>query len=293
MSSTGRNLPGHELDALGAYDTPPALCDAITAWVPLQHGDEILEASVGSGNMLAALARHPATYQLEAMDVDPMVRGLDLVHELGGIATVPTSSNRDPELVELFQARLDAMGVPRWRQALALAGFLVTCPARSPLWVIGNVPYSVTDPARPCQDCGATGRVPGARAGTTRKCSTCGKWPKGKRPKLADGSRLPVGWVADLVIPVADLHLRRSLEVTRRHVVINLRLNHLGGAQRFLDLWKGVGHLRAVKVCPQRPSYAHGGTDSTEAAVFWWDLEWDRDWWEGGWLPWRGPEAAP
>ncbi len=213
--------------------------------------------------------------------MDPFAPGLDLAYARGSRVTTPSSETRDQVAAERWARELEALGIPRYRQALAVSGFLVTPPASRPLWVFGNPPYSVIDPACPCPDCDGSGQVPGARGGS-RKCPACNRWPAGKRPQ-----GLPEGHQAERLIAVADLHVRRALEVTRRHVVYVLRLPYLGGMDRFSSLWAGGG-LRAVWTAVGRPSYAHGGTDSVETAVFWWDRNWTKPHFEGGWLTWKG-----
>jgi hypothetical protein len=307
MSSTGRNLPGREVNALGSYDTPVDLCRAVVERLGRERvisaGTRILEPSCGSGSWIQALQAHQAdrrrevgadwTVHLEALDVDPTVTGLDLVHAAGGTVTTCDRRNFDPMADAWARNELRAMGVQAHRHDAAAAGFLVTAPAGIPDLILGNPPYSVTAPRTPCPSCAGTGEVPRAgrrldSAGRGRKCLDCDRWPAGRRP---DG--LPLGTQAELVIQVADLHIRRALELTRRHVVMVLRLPLLGGRDRFASLW-ALGHLREVWTVVGRPSFAHGATDSVESAVFWWDREWrpassdDGPSFTGRWLSW-GP----
>lgn len=289
MSATGRNLPGNEVNALGAYDTPPELCRAVVARLAeagvLGPGVRVLEPSCGSGNWIGALralesVRPGAPSQIEVMDVDPLAPGLDLAAGLGARVTDCCEVTRDPEACAVAARELDALRVPAARQGVAAAGFLVTRPAERPDLVVGNPPYSVTAPRCACPDCGATGLFPGAREGTTRRCPACNGWPAHRRPE-----GLPLGWLPESVIPVCDLHIRRALAVTRRHVVFVLRLPFLGGRDRYRNLWR-LGGLRAVWTVVGRPSFAFGGTDSVETAVFWWDREWPHNYFAGGWLCW-------
>lgn len=287
MSARGLNLPGRETNPLGAYDTPLGLCRAVVerldAHPDMGPGRRILEPSVGSGNWIRALQEDPARWarlEVEAMDLDPLAPGLDLAHLAGCAVTSPSSANFDADADAWARAELERQGVPAYRQDVAAAGFLVTAPQRRPDLILGNPPYSVTAPEIPCPDCGATGEIPGSREGSTRKCPACNRWPAGKRPKgLAEGHQ------PERLIQVADLHVQRALGLTARHLVLVLRLPFLGGQERFRDLWS-LGGLRAVWTVVGRPSFAHGGTDSVETAVFWWDREWTRPTFEGGWLTW-------
>ena len=288
MSSAGRNLPDHPRNDLGAYDTPLGLCRAVVARLrdvgALSPRDQVLEPSVGSGNMVRALLELEIGICLEVLDLDPMAPGLDVAHAAGGLATTPSAANFDPEADRWARLELEAAGVPSCRQGLAASGFLTTRPATRPDLILGNPPYSVTAPAIPCPDCGATGQIPGAR-GRTRKCPACNRWASGKRP-----GGLPEGYQPERVIGVADLHVRRALELTARHLVLVLRLPFLGGQDRYRDLW--TPHPpRAVWTVVGRPSFAHGGTDSVETAVYWWDRTWTALTFEGGWITWE--DAAP
>jgi len=85
---------------------------------------------------------------------------------------------------------------------------------------------------------------------------------------------------------VADFHVRRALDVTRRHLVLVLRLPFLGGQDRFQALWSRR-QLRAAWTVVGRPSFGFGGTDSVETAVYWWDRDWNRPTFEGGWITWE------
>lgn len=282
MSSTGRNLPGREVSALSAYDTPLEVCRAVVDWIrEADNGetpDDFLEGAIGSGNWLRALvaAGVPAS-RVEVMDLDPLVPGYDLAAELGAVATHPRPTNRSPELVAEVLAELARMKVPEHRRAAVAAGFLVTEPQRRPWWSLGNPAYSVTPPGEDCPDCDGTGLRYHKR--TDQLLGPCKKCMRGKNP--TPGLYYPPP------IAVADLHIRRSLAVTRRHVVYVLRQTHLGGLERYARLWSELGCLRAVRTIIPRPPYAHNATDSVESAVFWWDLQWDRSHYEGGWLRWH------
>lgn len=294
----------------------------------IRPGQRILEPSCGSGNWIRALfdlqlerrkqirlaeaagtaeafgalpdhwvegGACPALH-LEAMDVDPTVAGLDLAYEGGGTVTTCDRGNFDRAGDAWARRELRAMGVPDHRWDAAAAGFLTTAPAERPDLILGNPPYSVTAPRVRCPTCDGTGRlarkdrggqaVPAGLPVKWRKCPDCDRWPEGRRP---DG--LPLGMQPELVIQVADLHIRRALEVTRRHVVMVLRLPLLGGRDRFGSLWS-LGNLREVWTVVGRPSFAHQGTDSVESAVFWWDREWrprsalDGPSFVGRWITW-------
>lgn len=289
MSATGRNLVENPTNALGAYDTPPGLCLAVVDRLEEERVLYpftdlcVLEPSVGSGNMIQALkARGWLEHvHLEAMDLDPMAPGLDLAVAVGGLANRCAPHHHDPTAMALTTAALDAAGVPRHRQGLAAAGFLTTASQRGRVdLVLGNPPYSVTAPPVPCPDCGQTGMIPGARK--PRRCPACNAWKEGKRPP-----ELPEGHQPARLISTADLHVHRALDITSRHVVFVMRLPFLGGQERFRDLWRSRPYLRAVWTVVGRPSFVHGGTDNVETAVYWWDLEWTKPTFEGGWLTWE------
>lgn len=247
MSATGRNLPGREVHPLGSYDTPFELCRA--AWWRFLDcaGPQrrALEPHVGAGNWIRAMQTVPPGWnhervqppQIEAMDLDPDALGLACTAGLGGVVT-PCAPPRD---------------------ALE-AGFIVTAPATTPDLVIGNPPYGVLGPPRPCPRC-TIGIRPDCR-----RCKGSGEVPA--------------------MIPVAELHVRRALEVTARHVLFLLRAGFLAAAER-QTLW--TAHPpRAVWHVVQRPSFrGGGGTDSTDYVVVWWDRTWHETHHLGSWLSWR------
>lgn len=155
---------------------------------------------------------------------------------------------------------------------LVRTGYLVTRPRLGRAdWTIGNPPFGVP---RPCTDCTPPGQLVGPG------CERC----KGQ------GTRGTV--------PVAELHVRRALELSR-NVVFLLRLNFLGARER-LGFWRSTP-LRQVAILVPRPSFSrvciecggtgvgaagpchacddgkvHGasGSDSTEYGAFWWDHDW-------------------
>jgi len=86
----------------------------------------------------------------------------------------------------------------------------------------------------------------------------------------------------------AEAFVRRSLDVTGRHVVFLLRLAFLEGALR-AALWRETP-LRKVWVLTERPSFTGGGTDSAAYGWFWWDREYSGEP-SMGWLSWKtGPD---
>jgi len=67
----------------------------------------------------------------------------------------------------------------------------------------------------------------------------------------------------------AELHVRKALEVSRRHVCFLLRLGFLESQERF-PFWSS-SPLRHVFVLSRRPSFDGMGTDATAYGFFWWD----------------------
>lgn len=91
------------------------------------------------------------------------------------------------------------------------------------------------------------------------------------RHNLRDGHDLIIGnppfSVADKIIPslIARLHPTRGV------LVLLLRLNYMGGQERFKTLWRDHMPSR-VYVLPARPGFMpNGRSDSTEYALYVWD----------------------
>ena len=70
----------------------------------------------------------------------------------------------------------------------------------------------------------------------------------------------------------AQAHVEHALNITRRYVVMLLRLAFLESIGR-VAFWNGQGaRLREVRVLARRPSFVGtNGTDSAAYGVFWWD----------------------
>ena len=135
-----------------------------------------------------------------------------------------------------------ALNMPRRPWRTQVGDFLTTSVER-PTWVVGNPPYAV--PGDPVQ------------------CSKCkGLAPRGCRKCKGLGYTQPM-------VPVAEHHARRGLEVAERGVAMLLRLALLAGQKRTV-LWQRYPPA-VVWVLPQRPSFTGGGTDSYDYAWITWD----------------------
>lgn len=301
MSAHGRNDGDHQPDVLGIYDTPDDLVEAIAGagwcgrvWTgrdyvqvddpqpALLEGEllpdhQVLEPSAGSGGWLHTLLRRGHRPELiEAMDVDPLA---------GCYTDTPPGVVATPCAGELDLVR---------------AGFLTTAPRATPTWVLGNPPYNVQPPPLVCPRCLGVGQVvklggklvpfqgEAAQALEPRSCTTC----------RGDGSLTPKP------TSVAELHVRRALEVTSRHVVLVLRQGFLGSQVRTFGRAVDEGYpfevplfrehrLRAAMVAIPRPRFKWGASDNAETAILWWDREWPHAWYRGGWLRWTGRTTSP
>lgn len=278
MSATGR---GAVYRPLATYYTPAGVAEAALEYlVPraeLHRGLRFLEPHVGSGAFLQALYHQrlvaPDGGNVLVEDLDPEAPGLHLpgAHE----------ARLAPDTGDLVRT-----------------GFLAPTawPGERPDVILGNPPFAVTPPPITCPACDGLGtRHRRRKDGTTtsRPCRAC----------KAEGTVQP------RPIAVAELHTRRALELTRRHVVFLLRIGMLGSAER-RAFWAGPSPapLRACVVltprcgfecaCPRcggtgcdtchgagrRP--IGGGTDSSEYALFWFDLAYTgRPYVD--WLTWR------
>lgn len=305
MSAHGRNNDEHQADALGIYDTPRDLVDAIAGrgwdgrvWTgreyvqvgepepALLHRDgelradhRVLEAHAGTGVWLQALVDSGHRPELiECMDVDPLAGCYELAPRLGATATA-------------CGGELDFMR----------CGFLTTEPQHRPDFVLGNPPFNVQPPSFHCPRCRRAGVLvkvkgklvpheatnPEHQGLVARDCPDC------------DGTGTQVPKPAS----VAELHVRRAIEVSARHVVLVLRQGFLGSQVRQfgraidpeydfeLPLFR-EHRLRAARVIIPRPRFRWNGSDNAESVVLWWDREWPHDWHEGGWLRWSGRTGA-
>jgi hypothetical protein len=142
----------------------------------------------------------------------------------------------DPRAPALHMAR-------PWRTQV---GDFLTADVGRPQWVVGNPPYAVPGDPVTCKKC------KGIPVEGTGACSKC----KG------------VGYTRPMV-PMAENHARRALQVAERGVAMLLRLALLAGQKRTL-LWRS--HPPAiVYVLPQRPSFTGGGTDQYDYMWCVWD----------------------
>ena len=295
MSASGRNLPHHPTSPLGAYDTPPELCRAIYRKALdlglLSRDTPILEPHVGSGNMLAALNTEAHRGPVEIMDVDPTAPGLELGRTLAaqGRPVIVDAAPEDPGARAWATAQVEADKIPTHRHPLVVDGFLVRRPVLSgpELVILGNPPYSVTPAPETCPRCNGAGRVvkrgavsrdPGQPPPPVR-CPGCSD-------KLAERG---TGLVKPPPIGVADYHVHRGLQVARR-VIYVLRGPFREGQARYRSLYAS-GTLAEAWTSPRRASFAWGGTDSTETAVFTWDLDLrpdpvDGPGYVGRWIEW-------
>ena len=138
----------------------------------------------------------------------------------------------DPRAPALHMAR-------PWQQR---AGDFLTADVGRPQWVVGNPPYAVP--------------------GEPKKCSRCKGHAQGCIKCQGSGKTRPM-------VPMAEHHARRGLEVATRGVAMLLRLALLAGQKRSL-LWRS--HPPSiVHVLPQRPSFTGGGTDQYDYGWFVWD----------------------
>jgi hypothetical protein len=235
MSATGR---GSEYIENGVYLTPAPLARALVALVPfLDTPTMVLEPSVGGGAFVAALLererRTRVYHRYQAIDVDPMATGLDMVREEGGWA--------------------------------AAGDFLTAALPVRPGAIVGNPPFAIPQPARPCATCAATGWRTSPRkiagweydpipAAWKRACQRC------------DGT----GSITPAPLPVAEKHMRRCLDVVAPggHVALLLRLAMLEGTER-REFW--LQHpARKVWPLSRRPSFTGSGSDATAYGWFWW-----------------------
>lgn len=282
MSSTGRNLPEHPVNALGAYDTPPELYRAIYRKALdlglLTRTTPILEPHVGGGAALGALEAEGHQGPIEVMDLDPTAPGLELGRHLASLGrqVIVDAAAEDPEARAWATAQVEADKIPAHRHPLVVAGFLTRRPvlAGPELVILGNPPYSVTPGPETCPRCLGSGTVVAVRGKAAelpdapRKCC-----PTCKPPKP------PPGWKAERgegriqppAIGVADYHVHRGLQVARR-VIYVLRGPFREGQDRYRSLYAS-GTLAEAWTSPRRASFAWGATDSTETAVFTWDRD--------------------
>lgn len=222
----------------GAYYTPVAEARAIVgSWAEefracpaagRHHGRvlRVLDPSGGGGAFPMALLHHNLVRpgSLEVLDLDPEARALRLP---GGMLRTVAPVTEDP----------------------VLTGFLVTDPQQQPDLVVTNPPFGVPRPPDPCDRCGGSGKVEvdkrqrkllaeGYQVGQRAPCTRC----KGKGE--LEYTR---------ALPVAREHVERSLAVSRRYVLLLLRLAMLEADDR-VDLWAGTP-LRHVDVLTTRPEF--------------------------------------
>ena len=182
-----------------------------------------------------------------AMDLDPLAPGLGEARRLaerypGDWTVIACAPSVDPV----------------W------CGFLTTVVPRVQV-VVGNPPYSVTEPLYT---------------------------PDGQRLLYPPGHR-KAGQPRSRKHVVAELHARRALEISTRHVFLLLPLPFLCGQERHRDgaaphdadqaFWNEWGHtLRGLWPLITRPSFGEyagdntstsgrKGTSSQDYAIFWWD----------------------
>jgi hypothetical protein len=284
MSSTGRNLPEHPVNALGAYDTPVPLYRAIYRKALdlglLTATSPILEPHVGGGAALEAMIAEGHQGPIEVMDLDPTAPGLELGRRLAaeGRRVLVDLAPEDPEARAWATAAALAQGVPAHRLGLVVAGFLVRRPvlAGPELVTLGNPPYSVTPGPEVCPRCLGLGTVVGVRGKAAelpdapRKCCPTCKPPKDQIPE-GHHPTWGTGQVQPPAIAVADLHVHRGHQVGRRTIYV-LRGPFREGQERFRSLYAS-GTLAEAWTSPRRASFAWGATDSTETAVFAWDRD--------------------
>jgi hypothetical protein len=203
---------------------------------------------------LAIVARLPGEVLLrspESVLSDPYI----LEPHVGGGAFVQALKDCGvaPQQIEVMDINPDAPGLEMCRPSgiSSVGDFLRVEPRRRPYVVIGNPPFSrpETDP---------TG-IPTGRMG--------------KKSPIMEGC--------------AELHVRRALRVTTRHVLFLLRLAFLESQERIL-FWKGYPP-RKVWALSQRPSFTGGKTDSCAYGLFWWDKQWSlsKEPTQLGWMNWK------
>lgn len=297
MSAHGRNNEEHQPDLLGIYDTPRDLVEAVIGrgwdgrvWngrdyvrvddpaPALLEGEllphhRVLEGHAGSGVWLQALVDrgHPPEL-IECMDLDPEAGCYALAPRLGAVAT-PCSGDQD----------------------FVRCGFLTTEPLATPDFVLGNPPFNVQGASSTCSRCEGWGRVVKAKGRLVPHRAGDPLVPEPRTCTDCDGK----GRVTPKPVSVAELHVRRAIEVSARHVVLVLRQGFLGSQVRAfgravdpdypfeVPLFR-AHRLRAAMVAIPRPRFRWNGSDNAETVVLWWDREWPHDWHRGGWLRWSG-----
>lgn len=305
MSAHGRNLDEHQADALGIYDTPRDLVEAIVGrgwdgrvWngrdyvqvaapePALLAGElaphhRVLEGHAGTGVWVQVLVDAGHRPELiECMDLDPLAGCYSLAPQLGATATA-------------CGGELDFMR----------CGFLTTNPQHEPDFVLGNPPFNVQAPTTRCERCEGEGQVRKVKGKLVPFKIDLARAADLEHERLPEPRTCPdcdgTGKLVPKPTSVAELHVRRAIEVSARHVVLVLRQGFLGSQVRQfgraieadypfeLPLFR-EHRLRASRVIIPRPRFRWNGSDNAESVVLWWDREWPHDWHEGGWLRWSG-----
>lgn len=306
MSATGNNKAGHDVNGLGAYDTPVPLLVAMYRKALdlgiLTRNTPIIEPHVGSGNVLRALLQEGHRGYIEILDIDPLAPGLDLGRELAasGAKVLVDKAAPDAEARSWATELARAEKIPDNRLPLVVDGFLIRRPLLSGAGaaVFGNPPYCVVPGEEVCPKCSGSGIVQArgkkgggrpeattAPEGGSKICPTCK--PKDKPPEGFHGTG--TGKIQPAPIPVAELHVHRALQVADT-VIYVLRGPFREGQERYRSLYS-LGKLAEVWTSPRRASFAWGATDSTETAVFTWKKDRSFDPVEGPvytgrWLEW-------
>lgn len=130
--------------------------------------------------------------------------------------------------------------------------FLTTQLPAPPDVIVGNPPYSEVQAEVLCTKCHGSGRKGGVLDGAT--CTRC----KGN------------GWFTPKPVAVAQLHIRRALDVVTPggHVAFLLRLGIVEGRDRF-PLFRDHPP-RKVFALSTRPTFTGGSSDQTSYGWFWW-----------------------
>jgi hypothetical protein len=225
VSACGR---GATYRTRGAYYTPPALALAIVSlFVEEWQGLDFLEPSAGGAAFVYPLYRLGLVGErgnLEVMDLNPEARALRMPGPHLRTVAVDTG---DP----------------------VRTGFLVTDPKRGPDVIIGNPPFGVPRPDEACPRCKGLTRV--QVTARQRKLLQQGYLVGGFAPCPRCKGRGVVSF--DRPIPVAQLHVERALEVSRRWVVQLMRLAMVESVER-LDMWRDAP-LRTTYILPRRPDF--------------------------------------
>ena len=235
---------------LDTYYTPPEdalrLVGVLANVGAIKPGHTVLEGHAGAGAWLTAIESHFGTdVVLQAIDLDPWADALCSKLD------VHISEFEAADFLYVEVASVERIVVPVLHRDKPYAD-----EWNRPNVVLGNPPYGAAHFVD-CKKCAGTGKV------DVSSCTAKGCVDGQVRAKKDK--------------PVAELHIRKALDVSTRHVVFLLRQGIMATKKRVEGLWEDHPP-RHFWTLGWRPSFmAHVGAkggDRYDYVMVWWDKEW-------------------